>query len=430
MRDILVTFFIFAWFPFILSRPWLGVVLLAILDYLNPHRYAWGFAREMPFYFIAVIVTGTALVFTKDRWSIPRTRETGLLAGLLLMFTITTVFAYYPVTAWEQWIKVLKVMVPIFLTMMLINTRDKLFYLVLAIALSFGLIGLKGGIWWLSSGGAHRVYGPDGTQYGDNNHIGLAINMALPLLVLSIRQADRAWLKMFLKVCLALSIVAIVGTYSRGAFATLGIVLFLLLITSRHKVLAALMLAVGLFFATDYIPEKWFSRMESIQDYEQDAAAMGRIRAWEDGVAIANDRPLLGGGFGAFAQAWTGSHSGYIGILGEHGYVVLAVWLSLLFGTMWALGRLGRQARNSPSLLWVADYSRMFQVSLIAYAVGGLFLNVGYWGFFYHLVAMTAIIKILARQSPAQEQVPHRVAVGGEFGIGPVPTPLPNRRRA
>lgn len=437
MRDFVVTLFIAVWLPFAIASPWLGVILLAILDYLNPHRYAWGFSREMPFYFIAVIVTGAALVFTKDRWSVPRTRETGLLAALLFMFTITTALAYYPTAAWEQWIKVLKIMVPILLTMMLINTRDKVFYLVLAIALSFGLIGLKGGIWWLSSGGAHRVYGPSGTQYGDNNHIGLALNMALPLLVASIRQADSRWLKTFLKAVFGFTIVAIVGTYSRGAFVTLGAVLFLLLITSRHKILAALMLVVGLSFITDYIPDQWFSRMESIQEYEQDHAAMGRIRAWEDGVRIANDRPLTGGGFGAFAGAWTGSHSGYIGILGEHGYPTLAVWLSLLFGTMWALGRLRRQAAGVPDLAWVQDYARMFQVSLAAYAVGGAFLNVGYWGFFYHLVGMTAILKVLARQRAVVQEVPHW-AVAGQPGtaapeglgvLDPASPPLPDRPR-
>ena len=435
MRDILVTFLIFAWLPFILARPWLGIILLAILDYLNPHRYAWGFAREMPFYFIVAIVTTASVFLTKDRWRIPRTRETYLLMAVLVLYTVTTIFAYYPSLAWDQWIKVLKVIYPIFLTLILINTREKISYLVLAIALSFGLIGLKGGIWWLSSGGGHRVYGPDGTLYGDNNHIGLALNMALPLLVAAIRQADRPWLRTFLKLCFGFTLVGIVGTYSRGAFVTLGVVLFLLLVTSRHKILAALMLVVGLSFITDYIPEQWFSRMESIQEYEQDKSAMARIRAWEDGVAIANERPLVGGGFGAFRYAYTGSHSGYIGIMGEHGYVTLAVWLSLLFGTMWALGRLGRQARGNPAVAWVHDYSRMFQVSLAAFAVGGTFLNVGYWGFFYHLVGMTAILKVLARQAPAVQEVPHW-AVGGRPGtvapeglsvVGPISPPLQDR---
>ena len=438
MRDILVTFLIFAWLPFVLARPWLGVILLAVLDYLNPHRYAWGFAREMPFYFIVAIVTTAAVFLTKDRWRIPRTRETYLLITLLALFTVTTIFAFYPPLAWDQWLKVVKVIYPIFLTLVLINSREKLSYLVLAIALSFGLIGLKGGIWWLSSGGGHRVYGPDGTLYGDNNHIGLALNMTLPFIVAAIRQADRTFLRTFLKVCFGFTLVGIIGTYSRGAFVTLGVVLFLLLITSRHKILAALMLVVGLAFITDYIPEMWFSRMESIQEYEQDKAAMGRIRAWEDGVAIANDRPLIGGGFGAFRYAYTGSHSGYIGILGEHGYVTLAVWLSLLFGTMWALGRLRRQAAGAPELAWVQDYARMFQVSLVAYAVGGAFLNVGYWGFFYHLVGMTAILKVLARQGAVVQEVPHW-AVAGRPGtvapeglgvLGPASPPLPDRPRA
>ena len=43
---------------------------------------------------------------------------------------------------------------------MLINTREKLYYLIITIAGSFGLIAVKGGIWAIMTGFSNRVYGP------------------------------------------------------------------------------------------------------------------------------------------------------------------------------------------------------------------------------------------------------------------------------
>jgi len=38
MRDILVTAIVFGTLPFILKRPWVGILLWCWLGYMNPHR--------------------------------------------------------------------------------------------------------------------------------------------------------------------------------------------------------------------------------------------------------------------------------------------------------------------------------------------------------------------------------------------------------
>ena len=72
--------------------------------------------------------------------------------------------------------------------------------------------------------------------------------------------------------------------------------------------------------------------MESIKNYKQDTSATRRIDAWTFAINFAEDHPILGGGFEGFseeqfslyapgAEVFTGAHSIYFEVLGEHGYV-------------------------------------------------------------------------------------------------------------
>lgn len=62
--------------------------------------------------------------------------------------------------------------------------QGKMKWLITIIAVSFGFIGFKGGVFALAHGFSYMVQGPDDTFYGGNNEIGLALNMTLPLILL------------------------------------------------------------------------------------------------------------------------------------------------------------------------------------------------------------------------------------------------------
>ena len=151
MRDIAVLLFTMGGAFFGLTRPWIGVLFLAVLAYMNPHRYAWGFTQSMPVYFIVFVATCVGAVLTRDKQSFPLTRETMIFLALLGWFTMTTFVAApdYPDAAKEQWIKVMKIYLGIFPTFWLINTPRKLKILIMTIALSFGLAGLERGHFFL-----------------------------------------------------------------------------------------------------------------------------------------------------------------------------------------------------------------------------------------------------------------------------------------
>lgn len=404
MRDLLVLVMSSGSIYLGLFRPWIGVLALALFTFGNPHRYAWGFSRAMPLYFMIFISVIAGMIFNgKDRQPFPWTRETLLFVMLLFYFTLTTYLSPdVPDVAKHNWIKVMKIYISIFPTFWMINTKEKLMWLIIIISVSFGFVGFKGGLFALAHGFSYRVQGPGGTFYGGNNEIGLALNMTLPLMLLGASQFENKFVKRSFYAVFFLSICAIISTWSRGALLTLFAVLAAIILSSKKKFRIVFMFLAALAVISvlppeklkSFLPAEWYDRMETIQTYEQDASAMGRIDAWKYAIRRANQSPLTGGGFETFRLHGRDVHSAYFEILGEHGYIAFILWSSLLFGTMFALERLRSHSRYVRDCLWIRDYARAVQISLLGYAVGGAFLGVAYWDYFYHLVSLCVLMKI------------------------------------
>lgn len=408
MRDILVLIITAVSVLCAIKRPWLGVLALAVFAYLNPHRYAWGFSTTLPLYQVVFFATVLGMVLNpSDRKPFPWTRETALFVLLLVWFAITTFLtADFPEAAREQWFKVMKVYVGIFPTFWLITTRERLRWLVLVIAGSFGLVGMKGGVFAVGTGFSYRVWGPDNTFYGGNNEIALALCIVLPLILLSAREAGHKYQRLFFYAMFGLSVCAIISSWSRGGFITLCAVMVFMILAGRRKWLSVPIIAVGLMVMIPNLPEEWFARMNTIKTYEEDESARNRMAAWRYGYERALRDPVTGGGFKTFLAANTGPHSGYFGMAGEHGFVGLGLWLSLIFGTIIALERLRKRVLLLEEILWIRDYARAFQISLLAYAVGANFIEMTYWDLFYQLVALCVVLKVIVQEAASRQAAP------------------------
>ena len=396
MRDFLVLVFTCGGAFLGLTRPWIGVLALAVLAYMNPHRYAWGFSQSMPVYFVVFMATVVGMVLTQDKQSFPMTIEIFFFLALMSWFTLTTFLRPdFPGLAKDQWIKVTKIYIGIFPALWLINTPQKLKTLVFTIALSFGLLGLKGGIFAFGTAFNYRVWGPPGTFYGGNNEMALALNMMLPLLLLCAHEVSSKKLKYFFYAVFFFSACSVISSWSRGGLLTLVAVICGILYRSKRKWLLVPLIAAGITVALPNLPDDWFARMGTIQNYEEDASAMGRIEAWGYAWRRAVESPLTGGGFETFIGGWKlDVHSAYFEILGEHGFIAFGLWVSLLFGTMLMLSGLRKKALMVEGMEWIKSYAEALQISLGAYAVGAAFLGAAYWEILYQLVGICALIKV------------------------------------
>ena len=62
-----------------------------------------------------------------------------------------------------------------------------------------------------------------------------------------------------------------------------------------------------------------------------------------------------------------------------------------------------RQASEDPEMSWAADLGAMVQVSIAAYAIAGLFLNLATFDLYYHLIAIVIIASSLVHKAVASE---------------------------
>ena len=411
MRSLLVVLLVFGSLPVVIVKPHVGVLVWSWIGYMNPHRLTWGFAYHFPFAMVVGLTTIAAWAFSREPKTVPWHPLVLLLAVFAAWISFTTLFAAYPDQAQEKWDRTIKILLfNGFITLGLITTQRRLDALIWVIVVSLGFYALKGAAFTLLTGGHYRLFGPAASFIGDNNALGLALLMALPLVRYLQLRAERRWVRLCLLLSIPCFVVAVLGTYSRGAMIGLVVTMAGLAIKSRHRMRLALVAGIAFFGAVQFMPESWHARIASIADYEDDASAQARFQSWSYGLEVARDSPIIGGGFEIFrgneaptTVGYRSAHSIYFETLAEHGYPGLAIFLALGIGTYLSAGSIIRRAHDHSDLAWAADLGAMLQVSIAAYAVAGLFLNLATFDLYYHLIAVVVIASSLVRRQLASD---------------------------
>jgi len=325
---------------------------------------------------------------------------------------------------------------------MLFNHRERIHGLIWVIVISLGFYGVKGGIFTLVTGGQFHVVGPQGSFIEGNTSLALALVMVLPLMHYLYTQEDNKWIKRGLIVAMGFSALAILGSYSRGGLLAIAAMGGFMLIKSKKRMMMVVVLVLSIPVAVAFMPDRWMDRMQTVQTYEEDTSAMGRITAWMFATEMAKAR-FSGGGFESFTPVnyhlyapevvemlmekaggrYQGAHSSYFSVLGEHGFIGLFLFLVLGF-VSWRTGSwVTKYAADSDSLLWAKELAGMIQVSLVGFAVGGAFLSLAYFDLLYHLIAVLVLLKLQVAQSLATGNT------GGQSTLSLDKQKIPMRRR-
>lgn len=432
MRDYLVLAMIVGSLPMILFRPFFGLLVWCWIAYMVPHKLGWGLAAHLP---VASVVGATfliAFIFSKEPKKLPMNGIVAVYLVMLLWWLLS--FLINPSTdyALQQFDKVVKIQLFTIITMMLVNTRERLFQLIAVIVLSIASFGVKGGIFTILTGGGNRVWGPPGGFFEGNNEFGLTLLTILPLLRFLQLQVDKPWQKHALTASMLFCFVAALGTQSRGALLAAVAMSAFFWWKSPNKIplaMGGLILVPLLYF---FMPESWHDRMATMkvdsteepeylrqvntstwcgemtaQIQRHDLSAGGRVNAWCFALNVA-EHQIMGGGFDAFSPEnfliyapdptdFHDAHSIYFKILGEHGFIGLALFLTVL-GMSWFRAGSVRKLAQQKQMPWAVHLADMMQVSLLAFCVGGAFLGMCYFDLLYHLVAIVVILDMLVRK--------------------------------
>ncbi|ABK43103.1 O-antigen polymerase [Magnetococcus marinus MC-1] len=428
MRDLILTLFIVGSLPYAFMRPSYGLLMWALLSYMNPHRLTWSYAYDFRFNFLVAFVTLAGVFFNKEvKFRIPIHGTTIFWMFFCLWTVVTSFNSFDPDRAFSEFDRFLKIQLMVLITFFLIKDRKWMDWLIWVIVLSIGVWVMKGGLFTLTSGGNFRVYGPARSFITDNNALALAVLMGLPLTFYIRQFAKRLWQKQLALVLIIFSVITVVGSYSRGGMLGLVVVLGVLFGRSRRGMIVFLLGVVLVALSYTSMPKHWQERMDDFfaistaYELREDASMMGRLNSWVLAWELAKDRPFVGGGFNTFTaerfQTYApvpferhDAHSIYFEVMAEHGFFGFALFIGMhLFAVLLGF-KVKHLARGKPELDWAVTLATMLQISLLGYYVAGVFLGLAYFDLPYHLISILVMLHHIVLKHSDKKVVPSATA--------------------
>lgn len=257
--------------------------------------------------------------------------------------------------------------------------------------------------------------------FGDPNEMAYSLIVLVPLLWLLFQREKRGIARLLLMGVLGAYLLAIYVSFSRGALVSMGVVFLLLVLRSRQKIPALALAGVILIGAVAWAPARYWERAWSIVEFQRDDSAMGRIYAWETGLAILRDRPLFGAGIGCYILAWPlyappeagkfwrAPHNTLVEVLGETGLVGASLFGALLLTTVRDLRRIRRKdgprmdgtnraaSSTGTGSADLSQFASAIEVALWGFIASGLTLGLARSWFFYILLGLAVSLVRLSR---------------------------------
>ncbi|GIX18213.1 MAG: O-antigen polymerase [Rhodothalassiaceae bacterium] len=397
-------------------NPFVGVMLWTWISSMTPHRLTWGFLYDAPIVYLIALATLVVLIFKNEIKYLPRHPLVVLVAFYVGWVGITVIFALEPDLALEGWIDLLKVTALAFATAVTLRSRKRLYLLLTLLGISFAYYGVKGGLFTILTGGAFRALGAPGSFMEGTNEYATVMLMSLPLMVWLARHAEWWPLRWMFRASVPLTVIAILGTQSRGGLVALVAMSGFMALRHRRLIILMLLLLVAAPIVWEVMPANWRARMETISEYNKDASFMGRVTMWRAAARSSADHPIFGVGTdgwrhpdfqakyvpaGEKPREW---HSIYFGNLGEYGYPGLFLFVCILFMAIFSCRSLVRVTETRADLKWAHELALAMQASFVGFAAVGIVMHLPMFDFYFQLVAITAVLVKMVEAVLAHER--------------------------
>jgi len=380
---------------------------------MSPNREAYGITDVLRLNLVVGIVTLLAWFFSKERKLPPF--DTTFVAVLMFFvwMTFNSFFAVDPDWSWPLWDRTWRVLALGLLVGAMATTELRIHALIWILAISLMYWGTKGGLLTLMTGGTKWISGPHDTIIADNNQLAVALLMSLPLVnYLRLHTANR-WVRLALMAGFALTFLSVIGSYSRGGYVAAGALCVFGWFRSRNKLLyaiVAVVLAVPTFY---FMPESFYDRLFTLSNASEDVDLQSRVTSWKVAYFYARDHFPFGAGFAGpqlpqvynfyFPGLPTGAaHSIFFQVLGEQGFIGFALYVLLIGLVFLNIHRIQKAVRNRPEFAWARDLTRMIQVSMVGYCVGGAALSMSYYDVFWIYVGLLPALRNLTKPVPTK----------------------------
>jgi putative inorganic carbon (HCO3(-)) transporter len=382
-----------------------GLCLLLLSIFINPGSFFWlidsfhiplllGFSTG-----IAAIREGK--IFGKDR-HFPA--QGWLFFWLLIFLTLSAVAGEihsrtFPML--KNWVMLFFM----FSLILVVFTEEEqvrnMWFLILG---AIGLLAVRGLLHYFQ--GWDEITGLANSTMEDRNDFAMVLAMSLPFSYYFFR-TEKGLLRIGFFILHGLILVVTLLTNSRMGFLLICIYLGILFLQSKRKTVYLIITIPVIILAISIAPKPIVDRMETITKYQEDASAMGRIQAWNVGLAMMIDKPITGVGLDSFERPGIFSrysnykprvaHNAYIQLGAEAGIPALFLYLSIIVTSALKMWRLRSSSDDDTQRL----FCNAMLVSLILYCGGAVFLSAEDRESFYVLIASVSAIGLI-RESKAR----------------------------
>ena len=393
---------------------WAGLVAI--------QYYLYGFMIGIAYVQLFAVIALLQFMLRKDpeRQRFVPNRTTTLLVVFACHISLCAIFAFkgHP-RNWEMATNMMKTVLFCALMPLIVTSRYRIHALVVIMALAIGFHGVVDGLKFVASGGRHLATGI--AKFGDNNHYAMVLVMVIPLLAYLYKHSSVWLVKLGFLGWIPLLVFSVMASQSRGGLICLAAVGLWFFLTSRRKFTGMVVILVCVFLVFQLASEQWISRMQTIDNANQDGSLLGRIGAWHISTAIALGNPVFGGGplsveMGSVWEMYKNTqgllgflpmdldglpgrgratHSIYFQALGDLGFVGFFLFLAILINTfVTARSVIGVCKRVGSRLDWARSLAVMLMLSMLAYAVAGALLSAMYFDLPYVVVMLVQVLKI------------------------------------
>lgn len=247
-----------------------------------------------------------------------------------------------------------------------------------------------------------RVLGYENAIGANPNDLALVLNLIIPLSIATLLSKPRPAFAFLCVLVIGFDALGVILTLSRGGFlglTTIGLVYFGKLVrrpgSDRRAAIAALLIVVLLM---PLLPSGYAQRIATIMDKESDPTGSSQAR-WQGNIAAVRyvmHHPIAGAGIGmgilalneAGGPKWHEVHNVYLQYAVDLGLPGLILFLFLFFTVFRAARGSRLRAASVPALRDLFLLNEGVEVSLIVFAVVGLFHPVAYQFLFYYIAGL------------------------------------------
>jgi O-antigen ligase len=358
---------------------------------------------------IALVTAGFAIVIhvcdatVHRRPLIAATPELVLAIALLAWSIFTIPFSMWPggsiAVISDQYVKAV-----VFFWMIgaMVTTHDRLRTLAWALALCSIPLSLMavhhymdGDFLRTGVANVKRIEGYTGLS-GNPNDLALTLNLLIPLGGALLLTSKTGLGKFVAAMVLLFGVPAVILTFSRAGFITLGAVLLLslLFLAKRRAPVTAGAILIVAIAAVPFLPDGYMERLQTITNFDADTtgSAQGRWKDFQVAATVVGQNPVLGVGAGQDIlalnevrgqQTWRSVHNAYLEYAVDLGLPGITMFLLLLGCTFNTVRKVKRDAGREPALRDVTIFASGVQIALVAFAIAAMFHPIAYQFYFF-----------------------------------------------